>query len=213
MPPWALDEGFEAPFSSVTRTADELCVVCAWDALPGWVTAVGPFTAFSVDGPLDHSLIGVLAGLFAPLAEAGISILAESTFDTDWILVACGTGRSGGRRLDLGRAPPDRGSGAVSVTGAAGFLAGAAAAGLKASGNADLAIVVNTGPDFAAAGMFTSNRVKAAPVLWSEQVLAGGRVRAVILNSGGGTPAPDPRVRRHPPHRRAGGVRPESDSR
>ena len=45
--------------------------------------------------------------------------------------------------------------------------------------------VVNTGPDFAAAGVFTSNRVKAAPVLWSEQVLAGGRVRAVILNSGG----------------------------
>ena len=73
----------------------------------------------------------------------------------------------------------------MSVTGAAGFLAGGAAAGLKASGNADLAVVVNTGPDFAAAGVFTSNRVKAAPVLWSEQVLAGGRVRAVILNSGG----------------------------
>ena len=88
VPPWALDEGFEAPFSGITRTADELCVVCAWDALPGWVGAVGPFTAFSVDGPLDHSLVGVLAGLLAPLAEAGISILAESTFDTDWILVA-----------------------------------------------------------------------------------------------------------------------------
>ena len=45
--------------------------------------------------------------------------------------------------------------------------------------------MVNTGPDFAAAGVFTSNRVKAAPVLWSQQVLADGRLRAVILNSGG----------------------------
>ena len=55
--------------------------------MPGTVTAVGPFAAFSIDGPLDHSLIGVLAGLAGPLAESDISILAESTFDTDWILV------------------------------------------------------------------------------------------------------------------------------
>ena len=61
----------------------------------------------------------------------------------------------------------------------------ALAAGLKASGKPDLALVVNSGPDFAAAGVFTSNRVKAAPVLWSQQVLADGRLRAVILNSGG----------------------------
>jgi hypothetical protein len=66
---------------------DELSVICAWEALPGTVTGVGPFTAFSVDGPLDHSLVGVLAGLLEPLATAEISILAESTFDTDWILV------------------------------------------------------------------------------------------------------------------------------
>ena len=71
----------------MTRTVDELSVICAYDALPGTVTAVGPFAAFSIDGPLDHSLVGVLAGLSGPLAEAGISILAESTFDTDWILV------------------------------------------------------------------------------------------------------------------------------
>jgi glutamate N-acetyltransferase/amino-acid N-acetyltransferase len=73
----------------------------------------------------------------------------------------------------------------VSVTGAAGFLAAGAVAGLKASGKPDLALVVNTGPDFTAAGVFTSNRVKAAPVLWSQQVLADGRLRAVVLNSGG----------------------------
>ena len=59
------------------------------------------------------------------------------------------------------------------------------AAGIKASGARDLALVVNEGPLRAAAGVFTANRVKAAPVLWSAQVLAGGRVSAVILNSGG----------------------------
>jgi glutamate N-acetyltransferase / amino-acid N-acetyltransferase len=73
----------------------------------------------------------------------------------------------------------------VSVTGAAGFLAAGATAGLKASGKPDLALVVNTGPDFTAAAVFTSNRVKAAPVLWSQQVLADGRLQAVVLNSGG----------------------------
>lgn len=87
VPRWALDDAYPAPYWSVTRTADELSVVCAWGALPGTVTAVGPFVAFSVDGPLEHSLVGVLAGLLEPLAAAGVSILAESTFDTDWVLV------------------------------------------------------------------------------------------------------------------------------
>ena len=73
----------------------------------------------------------------------------------------------------------------MSVTAAAGFLAGGLAAGLKSNGRSDLALVVNTGPHDAAAAVFTSNRVKAAPVVWSEQVLSGGRIRAVILNSGG----------------------------
>jgi hypothetical protein len=90
VPRWALGEAAETPFWSVTRTADELSVICAWEALPGTVTGVGPFTAFSVDGPLDHSLTGVLAGLLEPLAAAEISILAGSTFDTDWILVPSG---------------------------------------------------------------------------------------------------------------------------
>jgi glutamate N-acetyltransferase / amino-acid N-acetyltransferase len=73
----------------------------------------------------------------------------------------------------------------VSITTASGFLACGLAAGLKTSADKDLALVVNTGPDNAAAGVFTTNRVKAAPVLWSQQVLSDGQLRAVILNSGG----------------------------
>ncbi|MDD7815187.1 bifunctional glutamate N-acetyltransferase/amino-acid acetyltransferase ArgJ [Mycobacterium sp. CSUR Q5927] len=71
------------------------------------------------------------------------------------------------------------------VTAPAGFRAAGIAAGIKASGSPDLALVFNEGPDYSAAGVFTRNQVKAAPVLWSQQVLAGGRLRAVILNSGG----------------------------
>ncbi|MFE2726899.1 bifunctional glutamate N-acetyltransferase/amino-acid acetyltransferase ArgJ [Kitasatospora sp. NPDC059327] len=73
----------------------------------------------------------------------------------------------------------------VGVTAAKGFRAAGVTAGIKASGTPDLALVVNDGPSPAAAGVFTGNRVKAAPVLWSEQVLKGGRVAAVVLNSGG----------------------------
>ncbi|MFD9635005.1 bifunctional glutamate N-acetyltransferase/amino-acid acetyltransferase ArgJ [Streptomyces violascens] len=73
----------------------------------------------------------------------------------------------------------------MSVTAAQGFSAAGVAAGIKSSGNPDLALVVNSGPSRAAAGVFTSNRVQAAPVTWSKQVLAGGMVSAVVLNSGG----------------------------
>ncbi|MER6817386.1 bifunctional glutamate N-acetyltransferase/amino-acid acetyltransferase ArgJ [Actinomadura nitritigenes] len=73
----------------------------------------------------------------------------------------------------------------MSVTAPRGFRAAGVVAGLKNSGTRDLALVVNDGPSRAAAAVFTRNRVKAAPVLWSEQVLKGGRVRAVVLNSGG----------------------------
>jgi glutamate N-acetyltransferase/amino-acid N-acetyltransferase len=73
----------------------------------------------------------------------------------------------------------------VTVTAAAGFRAAGVAAGLKSSGALDVALVVNDGPQVVAAGVFTRNRFKAAPVLWSEQVLAGGKVSAVLLNSGG----------------------------
>ncbi len=73
----------------------------------------------------------------------------------------------------------------MTVTHPQGFRASGVTAGLKVSGNTDLALVVNDGPAFAAAGVFTRNKVKAAPVLWSEQVLATGSLRAVVLNSGG----------------------------
>ncbi len=73
----------------------------------------------------------------------------------------------------------------MTVTSPLGFRATGVAAGIKESGSPDVAVVINDGPSAAAAGVFTSNRVKAAPVLWSQQVLAGGLVRAVALNSGG----------------------------
>jgi glutamate N-acetyltransferase / amino-acid N-acetyltransferase len=73
----------------------------------------------------------------------------------------------------------------MSVTSPAGFRAAGVAAGIKASGQPDVAVVINEGPSAAAAGVFTANRVKAAPVLWSQQVVAGGTVSAVVLNSGG----------------------------
>ena len=71
------------------------------------------------------------------------------------------------------------------VTAPEGFRATGIAAGIKASGKLDLALVFNEGPDYAAAGVFTRNQVRAAPVQWSRQVLTTGRLRAVILNSGG----------------------------
>ncbi|MDQ3886348.1 MAG: bifunctional ornithine acetyltransferase/N-acetylglutamate synthase, partial [Actinomycetota bacterium] len=73
----------------------------------------------------------------------------------------------------------------MSVTTPVGFRAAGIPAGIEASGGADLTLVVNDGPSNAAAGVFTRNQVQAAPVLWSRQVLAGGRLRAVVLNSGG----------------------------
>jgi glutamate N-acetyltransferase/amino-acid N-acetyltransferase len=73
----------------------------------------------------------------------------------------------------------------VSTTTPAGFRATGVTAGLKASGRSDVALVVNDGPDHHAAAVFTTNRVEAAPVTWSRQVVADGRADAVILNSGG----------------------------
>lgn len=73
----------------------------------------------------------------------------------------------------------------MSVTEPAGFTAAGVAAGLKTGGRPDVSLVVNTGPGSAAAAVYTSNRCKANPVLWSEQVTRTGHVRAVLLNSGG----------------------------
>jgi glutamate N-acetyltransferase/amino-acid N-acetyltransferase len=73
----------------------------------------------------------------------------------------------------------------MSITTPGGFRAAGVAAGLKTSGRPDVALVVNDGPRHSAAAVFTSNRVAAAPVLWSRQVVSDGRVDAVVLNSGG----------------------------
>ncbi|GAB7007636.1 bifunctional glutamate N-acetyltransferase/amino-acid acetyltransferase ArgJ [Nocardioides sp. AN3] len=73
----------------------------------------------------------------------------------------------------------------MSVTHPKGFVAAGVTAGLKASGNKDLALVVNTGPHFDAANVFTGNRCQANPVLWSKEVAKDGVVKAVVLNSGG----------------------------
>ena len=73
----------------------------------------------------------------------------------------------------------------MSVTAPLGFRAAGVAAGLKQSGQPDVAVVLNDGPSRSAAAVFTTNRVQAAPVTWTRQVVKGGRVRAVVLNSGG----------------------------
>ncbi|HEY5032522.1 MAG TPA: bifunctional glutamate N-acetyltransferase/amino-acid acetyltransferase ArgJ [Actinomycetes bacterium] len=73
----------------------------------------------------------------------------------------------------------------MTVTAPLGFRASGVTAGLKASGRPDVALVVNDGPEQSAAGVVTGNRVKAAPVVWTQQVLKSGRLKAVVLNSGG----------------------------
>jgi len=73
----------------------------------------------------------------------------------------------------------------VSITQPAGFTASGIAAGIKASGDLDLALIVNNGPRYDAAGVFTTNRISAAPVRWSQNAIQNGQARAVILNSGG----------------------------
>ena len=73
----------------------------------------------------------------------------------------------------------------MSVTTPQGFVAAGVTAGLKPSGTKDLALVVNQGPTYASASVFTANRCKANPVLWSQEVVKDGVVRAVVLNSGG----------------------------
>ena len=74
-------------WTSVTRTATELSVVCSADAVPAGVRCEGGWAALEVAGPLDFGLTGVLASLAAPLAEASLPLFVVSTFDTDWLLV------------------------------------------------------------------------------------------------------------------------------
>ena len=83
LPAWATGRGF----ISITRTDEELSIVVHQDRVPGDTTAVGPWRALKVQGPLDFALTGILAALTAPLAEVGISLFAIATYDTDYILV------------------------------------------------------------------------------------------------------------------------------
>jgi len=82
-------------FISITRTADELSIVCPESLAPAGAKIEGGWRALKVQGPLDFSLTGIIAALTAPLAEAKISVFAVATFDTDYILV---------READLERA-------------------------------------------------------------------------------------------------------------
>ena len=75
------------PFASVSRTADELSVVCRRDAVPEGVRCETGWRCLRVAGTLDFMLVGVLASLVGPLAGAGVSVFAASTFDTDYLLV------------------------------------------------------------------------------------------------------------------------------
>ncbi|HWE28945.1 MAG TPA: ACT domain-containing protein [Polyangia bacterium] len=83
LPPWAT----AGALTSVTRTVDELSIVCDDDAVPSGVYAMRDFAALRVLGTIDFAVVGVLASMTRVLAEAGVSVFAFSTFDTDYLLV------------------------------------------------------------------------------------------------------------------------------
>lgn len=83
MPAWVP----EAAWCSVTRTGEELSIVCESRFVPGDVRQNGGWRLMQVEGPLDFCLTGVLHRITAPMARAGISLFAVSTFDTDYVLV------------------------------------------------------------------------------------------------------------------------------
>ena len=83
IPDWIIEEDF----FSVTKTDDELSIVCYEECVPKKIKSEKGWRAFKVEGPLDFALTGILASLANPLAEADISIFALSTFDTDYLLV------------------------------------------------------------------------------------------------------------------------------
>ena len=82
-PDWA----WAGPFSSVTRTADELSIVCLADNLPREISSEHHWMCFKLEGPFSFSEVGILASFIDPLAENGVPIFAISTHDTDYVLV------------------------------------------------------------------------------------------------------------------------------
>ncbi len=86
VPSWAQT----GDFSSITRTRDELSIVCLQRSVPSGFQYEADWRCLKVEGPLDFALIGILASLTTPLAQAGISLFAVSTYDTDYLLVRAG---------------------------------------------------------------------------------------------------------------------------
>ncbi len=84
VPTWATGQ---TTFCSITRTDEELSIVCPEDLVPKEVKPEAGWRAFKVDGPLDFALTGILASVAGPLAKTGVSIFAVSTFNTDYVLV------------------------------------------------------------------------------------------------------------------------------
>src|SRR5271168_5180117 len=74
-------------FSSITRTEDELSIVCAAESVPEEHQPKSSWVCFKVEGPFSFSEVGILASVISPLAEKGVPIFAVSTFDTDYVLV------------------------------------------------------------------------------------------------------------------------------
>lgn len=83
IPAW----GSAAAFFTVTRTADELSIICATDRVPDGVTVSGGWRALKIVGPFNFAEVGILLRVAAPLAAAGVSILPVATYDTDYVLV------------------------------------------------------------------------------------------------------------------------------
>ncbi len=182
---------------SVTVTATETSLVCAARSVPTKARHERGFIAFEVQGPLDLALAGVLVSLLAPLAEEEISVV--HAVDVRHRLDPRPAERrgAGGRGLATTRPHGHRRrprqeatltlqkESVMTITHPAGFRAAGVAAGLKSTGAKDLALVVNDGPRHDSASVFTANRCKANPILWSQEVVKDGVVRAVVLNSGG----------------------------
>lgn len=84
IPAWAAGK---VSFCSITRTSEELSIVCPESLVPAGVKQETGWRALKVDGPLDFALTGILASVAGPLAQAGVSIFALSTYNTDYVLV------------------------------------------------------------------------------------------------------------------------------
>jgi hypothetical protein len=82
VPAWA-----NGDFTCIARTSEELSVLCSESSIPGGTPHEGDWRVLKFVGPLDFAMVGVLASVAAPLGEAGIPILAVSTYDTDYVLV------------------------------------------------------------------------------------------------------------------------------